>query len=138
GRRFSRGPFACELFCSVAAGADADADAGGAEADTAAIFIAAALDIALARRVTVGVALANDDAAFAAFAPAAAVFVADHADGLDVAVRGHRRIDGERCSRSGGGEERCRANRATECEFVHFILRTGLCRRGKSLEGAWF
>ena len=62
GRGFPAAQFAGELFCSVAAGADADAHAGNVDADPAAIFIAAALDIALARRVTVGVALADDDA----------------------------------------------------------------------------
>jgi hypothetical protein len=60
---------------SVAVSADPDAHAGSAEADAAALFIAAPLDVALARRVAIGVA--NDDASFAAFAPAAAVFVAD-------------------------------------------------------------
>ena len=58
---------------SVAVSADPDAHAGSAEADAAALFIAAPLDVALARRVSVGIAaLVDDNTAFAALAPATA------------------------------------------------------------------
>src|SRR6185295_18643283 len=87
--------------------ADTDPHAGRANADAdtrAVIVIAAALDVALARRVAVGILY--DHAARAALAPATAVFVADHADVLD-AIVGHRHdAVGERGRRRGGGEQR--------------------------------
>src|SRR6201999_1682749 len=109
-------------FSSAPAGADASNDAGRAEADTAAIVIAAALDIAFARREAVGIALAGDDLPLAAFAPAAALFVADHADVLDVAVDANRWIDGERGSGSYGCEEGGWAQRQSRGGLVHFVL----------------
>src|ERR1700676_2712201 len=106
---------------SVAAGADAHAHAGNADADTATFFIAAALDVALARSVVpVGVAgVADDDALITAFTPAPAVFVADHADVLDVAVLSYRSSGSERCSGGGGCEQRSCAHCKRDCYFFH-------------------
>ena len=72
----------------VAVGPDSDAHAGSAEADTATVLIAAALDITLARSISVSIApVADDNTAFTAFAPATAVFIADHPNVLNVALR---------------------------------------------------
>ena len=73
----------------------------GADANAATFLIFATL-VAFTGGVVVGIT--DDDAAFAAFTPAAAVLVADHAYVLDVAVHAHRRVDGERGGHSGGGE----------------------------------
>jgi hypothetical protein len=79
-------------FCTSALSskaADAHAHAGNADANTATFFITTAIVVPLARRVvTVGVA--DDDASVIALTPATAVFVAYHADVLDVAVVSHR------------------------------------------------
>jgi hypothetical protein len=78
---------------SVAVRADADAHAGSTEADTATFFIATtfiatALDITLTRGVCVRIiGLPDDDTAFTTFAPATAIFIADHANVLNVALR---------------------------------------------------
>jgi hypothetical protein len=77
------------VFFSIAAAADTHAHAGSAEADTTAVFIATALDVPpMTTVVTIG--LADDDASVAAFTPATAVFVAYHANVLDVAVLSYR------------------------------------------------
>src|SRR5260370_10656151 len=118
--------FACEFF-SVAVGADADADAGSAEADAITIFIVTALDVALARSVvTIGVA--DDDASFAAFPPALAVFLAYHADVLDVAVRSYRWTGSERRSSGGSCEECTCAHRERDRYLGHDVLQTGVSK----------
>src|SRR3982751_2384370 len=86
-------------------------------------FIATALDVPLTRSI-VAVGVANDDASVTAFTPATAVFVADHADVLDVAVRGYGWIGTERCSSGGGCEERTCAHRESDCYLVHDVLLT--------------
>jgi hypothetical protein len=78
---------------SVAVAADADAHAWSPEANAATLFIASAsiasaLVITLRRSVSIWIAgLPNDDTAFARFTPAMAVFIADHANALNVAFR---------------------------------------------------
>lgn len=69
---------------SVAVGPDSNAHAGCAEADTAAVFVAPMLNVALARSISVIVApVADHNMAFTTFAPAAAVFIANHANVLN-------------------------------------------------------
>jgi hypothetical protein len=85
-RRGSPGP----LSNSVAIVADTDAYARCAEADSsAALFVVTpALDVTLARSVSVGITgFTDDDPALIALAPATAVFIADHANVLNVAPR---------------------------------------------------
>src|SRR4051812_3813930 len=101
----------------VAVGSDSDTDAGRAEADAATVLvIATPFDIALAWRITVGIAIADDDTALTVFAPATTFLIADHADVLNVAVAcprhgGTRCTDRNRRSRSGCHEERtCRGS----------------------------
>src|SRR3954447_928432 len=108
---------------SVAVGADTHAHAGSTEADPATFAIAAALDVAFTRS-GVAVRLADDDASLAALTPATAVFIAYHADVLDVAVRDYRSIDGERRCSGGSCEERACAQRETDCYLVHDVLQT--------------
>ena len=82
---FFTGPF---VMFSVAVGPDSNAHAGCAEADTAAVFVAPTLDVALARSISVIVApVADHNMAFTTFASAAAVFIADHANVLNFALR---------------------------------------------------
>ena len=71
-----------------AARANADADARTAIV-VSAVIVAAAFDVALARRVVV-VGILNDDAALPTLPPAASAFVTDHADVFDAVVRHHR------------------------------------------------
>src|SRR5712675_514668 len=86
-------PRPLRVTSSVAVGANAHAHAGSAEADTATFFIATAfiataLDITLTRGVCVRIiGLPDDDTAFTTFAPATAIFIADHANVLNVALR---------------------------------------------------
>src|ERR1700730_5425256 len=71
------------LLNSVAVGADTDAHTRSAETDTSArlFIVTPALDIALARSVSVGITgVADDDTAFTTLAPATAAFVAGHAN----------------------------------------------------------
>ena len=81
------------MTSSIAVGADAHAHPGSAEADPATFFIATifittALDITLTRGVCVRmIGLPDDDTAFTTFAPATAIFIADHANVLNVALR---------------------------------------------------
>jgi hypothetical protein len=85
--RISPRLFSCRALSVASEGTDSDADAGGADADAATVLIAAALDIAPAGRISVRIAgLMDDDAAFTTFAPAVAILVANHADGLNVAL----------------------------------------------------
>src|SRR5512140_562308 len=85
--RIAPRPFSSNLHRRSVA-VDSDAHAGRAEADTAPLFIATPLDITLARRISVIIAsVADDDAAFAALAPATTVFIADHANVLNIALR---------------------------------------------------
>src|SRR3982074_1232623 len=114
-------------FFPVAVGADPQAHAGSAEADAATIFITTAFDVPLTRSV-ITVRVADDYALVAAFTPATAVFVAYHADVLDVAVRGYRLIGSERCSSGGGCEERTCAHCERDCYLVHHVLQTGVSK----------
>src|SRR5262249_17510074 len=106
---------------AIAADADAHADAGGANADARARFIitavGAALVIALARCIVVGVA--HDDAGAATAAIAVAVFVADHPDllhqiGVGIPLRNVdvRRLGGADGKRRGASQQR-------DCECLH-------------------
>src|SRR5882757_4072685 len=113
--------------CSITVGADTNAHAGRSETDArAAIFVvAAALDVTLTRRVTIGIAgLTDDDTALAAFAPAAAVFVADHANVLNVARRHHRYVGGKRRGGSGGHQECTCPEGERDREFGHLTSPT--------------
>src|SRR5258707_3536109 len=104
--------------CSITVGADTNAHAGRSETDarTAIFVVAAALDVTLTRRVTIGIAgLTDDDTALAAFAPAAAVFVADHANALNVARRHHPYIGGKLRGASVGDLECTWPQGAGEC-----------------------
>ena len=75
---------------SIAAGADTHAHAGSIQDNAVALpVVALALDVTLAGR-GVAVGLAQDDASLTALTPAAAGFIADQANVLDVAVRGSR------------------------------------------------
>src|ERR1700722_4209713 len=77
--RIAPRPFSSNLHRPSVA-VDSDAHAGHAEADAATLLIATPLDVTLARRISVIIAsVADDDAAFAAFAPATTDFIADHA-----------------------------------------------------------
>src|SRR6187549_3710737 len=67
--------------------------------------------------ITIG--LADDNAAFAALAPAAAALIADHADLFDVALRQHCYTVRERCSEGRGGEQRACADHQRDCELFH-------------------
>jgi hypothetical protein len=90
---------------SIAIAAYTDAYARRTDSNTRfARFIPAALDIAVARSVAIRIApLANDDAAFTALTPATAVFVANHAYILNVAIRCDR-ANRKRSGRSNGSE----------------------------------
>jgi hypothetical protein len=73
---------------SVAVCADTDAHTGSPETDTAPVLVTAALDITLTTVISVCITgLADDDAALTAFTPATTVFIADHANVLNVALR---------------------------------------------------
>jgi len=73
---------------SVAVGANSYAHTGSAEANTTTVVITPALDITLTRGVSVRIiGLPDDDTAFTTFAPATAIFIADHANVLNVALR---------------------------------------------------
>jgi hypothetical protein len=77
------------LSNSVAVGADTNAHTRSAKTDTSArlFVVTPTLDIALARSVSIGIAgIADDDTAFIARAPATAVFVAGHANVVNVAL----------------------------------------------------
>lgn len=88
GHGLLRGHFYKVSRLSVSVGPDSDAHAGSAETDAAAVFIAASLDVTLARSISVSIApVADDNMAFATFAPAATIFIADHANVLNVALR---------------------------------------------------
>src|SRR5580704_1298813 len=124
--RRTRGVPPDSLCHSIAVGADTDAHAGSSEADTAPVFVVTpilpALDITLTRCVSIGITgLADDDTAFSAFAPAAAVFVADHANVLNVARRYDRHIGGKRRSGSHGREKRSCPDCQRDPETVHTI-----------------
>jgi hypothetical protein len=72
----------------LSSGPNSYAHAGSAEADTATFFKAPALDIRPARSVSVCIASRTDDGtAFTTFASATAVFIADHANVLNAALR---------------------------------------------------
>ena len=101
------------LFSSVAIGADADAHAGNTDADPATFFITTTLDVPLTRSVvTVRVA---DFASFTAFTPAAAIFIANHADVNDVAVGGYQLTGSEGRGSGGGCEKRACAHGESDC-----------------------
>jgi hypothetical protein len=115
----------CSNFCrlSVAIGADSDADTRRADADAGTFVVAAALDIALAARsIAVGIALfADDDTALVTLAPALTGFIADHADVLNVALRGGCCIRGKRCSGSGRHEKDACASCEIDREGFHDV-----------------
>src|SRR4030088_2800751 len=111
----------------AAIGIDAHADAHTRRAETdpgtrLIIVVFTTLNVALARRIIVGVALADNYPAFPAFPPALAFFVTNHPDLLDSVIRqGHDAV------REGGGaggrhEKRAGASSESDCELVHIHL----------------
>src|SRR4029077_4446933 len=106
---------------------DTDAHTGSSETNTRPpVFVVTpifpALDITLTRSVSIGITgLTDDDAAFSVFAPAAAVFVADHANVLNVARRYDGYIGGKRCSGSRGRQKRSCPDCQRDRETVHTI-----------------
>src|SRR5688572_5361308 len=95
------------------------------DADAAATFLIAAALIAFTRSV-VSIGLA-EDAALAALTPATAVFIANHANVLDVAIGGCRPIDRERrgsCGSCGSCAERADAHGERNRYLVHDVLQT--------------
>jgi hypothetical protein len=75
---------------SVTVGADTNAHTGSSETDASAplFIVPAALEMTLVTSVSIGITgITDDDAALSAFTPATAVFIADHADVLNVVRR---------------------------------------------------
>jgi len=85
--------FSYGLLCSICqnsvAFANTHTDTGSAKADTATVLVVvpAAFDVSLTGSVVVRITFTDDDAALTALTPATAIFIADHSDVLDVAVR---------------------------------------------------
>jgi hypothetical protein len=76
------------LLKSVAIVADTDAHTRNSHTNTSIFIVTPALDITLTRSVAVGITgLADNDTTFTAFTPAAAVFIANHANVLNIALR---------------------------------------------------
>jgi hypothetical protein len=85
-------------------------------------FVAATLDISLTRRVSVSIApLADDDAAFTALSPATAIFIADHANVLNVTLGCDGPIGGKRRSERGSDEKRACAGGQSDNETLYNI-----------------
>jgi hypothetical protein len=113
-----------QLFISVMIGADTNTHTRSLKADAAAppLVIIPASDMALARRVSVGLTgLADDDAALTVFTPAMAILIADHANVLNIADRSDGDVGDKRCSGRRGGEERACADRQRDRDIVHNI-----------------
>src|SRR5262249_53646533 len=116
---------ACQLLPAIV-DTDPDAHAGGAEADAAAravipVAIAAALDVAFPRRITIGIA--NDHAAAAAGSVTPAVFVADQANLLHQIRRPvFSAGDDIRGLRGAAGRQRADAGEQCDCKCPHSVL----------------
>src|SRR3954451_2762146 len=113
-----RGVRCARGLCHSVAAADANADAGNFNADAAAplvLIITPAPPI-----VSVGLpGFTDDDTAITMFAPAAAVFPADQADILCVAIRSDQDVGGQGCRGSSSHKQCTGADRQRDHETLH-------------------